>query len=299
MPPRETPTRRRRRLAAARGVTPLVSDFAHICRKHPDRIGIVCEGDSWFAYPRKWIAFGADINVVHHIEDQVTGTGKVNLLRLACNGDEAVDMLSGKQKENLARVFQRNAAHINLVLFSGGGNDIVGKRDMPALLRRHQPGFSAVDCIHLPRFERKLDAIMLAYEELVDLRDEYIPHAKIITHTYDIAQPRDKGAEFFWGLIKTRPWIHPYLVEKNIPPELHLGVVQHLLSSFQKRMLALGRQPGYAARIKVVKTQGTLRIGHGADWMNEIHPTEAGFKRITRKIYAAMKQAQPGLPAWD
>ena len=77
MPPRETPAQRRRRIAVRRGIVFLPSDFSHICRKRPHRIGVVAEGDSWFSYPRKWIVLGADINTIHHLEEKVENTDSV------------------------------------------------------------------------------------------------------------------------------------------------------------------------------------------------------------------------------
>ena len=154
MPPRETVTQKRRRNAVNRGVTIFSSDFSHMCKKKPHRIGIVAEGDSWFAYPRKWIAFGADINIIHHLEDKVANTNSVNLLRLASNGDEAVDMTSGKQFKKLYKVLKKNREHIRILLFSGGGNDIVGKDDMLPLLNEYSGNMSFLDCINLSRFEK-------------------------------------------------------------------------------------------------------------------------------------------------
>ncbi|MEP4890350.1 MAG: hypothetical protein ABJV04_10015 [Aliiglaciecola sp.] len=296
--PKETPIERRRRIAAHTGVTSLRTDFLHICKKHPDRIGIITEGDSWFAYPKKWIAFGGDINVIHHIENVVSRTDKVNLLRLASNGDEAVDMMSGQQKADLASVMEQTAKYVKLILFSGGGNDIVGKRDMPMLLNEYEEGFSAQDCIHAERFSRKVDAIILAFDQLIDLRDEYNPQATIITHTYDIAKPSEDGAEFFWGLIKTKPWIYPYLIEKNIPLELHLPIVEILLGTLKTRLQALASRPEHLNKLIVVNTQGILRPGNKSDWLNEIHPTESGFKKIAKPIYAQMKSLLPELPTF-
>ncbi len=110
MPPKESPARKRRRLAISRGVTSSATDFLWMCRRRPERIGIVAEGDSWFAYPRKWLALGADINIVHHVEDNILRTNTTNLLRLASNGDEAVAMMSGKQKERLDVAFRKGSA---------------------------------------------------------------------------------------------------------------------------------------------------------------------------------------------
>ncbi|MDF2180196.1 hypothetical protein P2G88_18225 [Aliiglaciecola sp. CAU 1673] len=298
MPQQESPVKRRRQHALRRGVTSLPMDFHYLCREKPERIGIVAEGDSWFAYPRKWIAMGADVNVLHHIEERVENTDKVNLLRLACNGDEAVQMLSGRQKETLVGVLEKSAAHIQLLLFSGGGNDIVGKRDMPALLNRYQNGFSAEQCINRTRFDMTLQAVMLAYQQLLALRQDIIPHASIITHTYDIAQPVDQGAEFFWGLIKTKPWIYPYLVEKQIPPTLHLDIVRILLGTFKDKLMQLAKSPQAQGQLKVVDTQGILRASNTDDWLNEIHPTTQGFRKITKPIYQQMRTLQPTLPPW-
>lgn len=297
--PRENTRQRRRRIASATGVTSFRTDFTYICKRHPQRLGIVTEGDSWFAYPRKWIAFGADINVVHHIEEVVQGTNTANLLRMACNGDEAINMMSGKQKEIFESVLKKNAAYIKLILFSGGGNDIVGKRDMLALLNTYEAGFSAQQCINSQQFENKLNAVMLAYEALVELRTRYTPDAKIVVHAYDIAKPSREGASFFWGLIKTKPWISPYLFERKIPEELHLPIVEILLGGFKEKLQAFTQLPQYINSIFMVDTQGILRPGNSDDWLNEIHPTEAGFKKITQPIYMKMKGLAPSLPDWQ
>jgi hypothetical protein len=296
--PRENARQRRRRIASATGVTNFRDDFNYICKRHPDRIGIVTEGDSWFAYPRKWIAFGADINVVHHVEEVIQGTDTANLLRMACNGDEAINMMSGKQKEIFEKVLIKNAPYIKLILFSGGGNDIVGKRDMLALLNTYEEGFSAQECINSQQFENKLNAVMLAFEALLELRNRHTPNAKIVVHSYDIAKPSNEGASFFWGLIKTKPWISPYLLERQIPEELHQEIVEILLGAFKDKLQAFTQLPQYINTIFMVNTQGTLRPGHKDDWLNEIHPTESGFKKVSKLIYKKMKEIEPTLPKW-
>lgn len=294
--PNETPIQRRRRLALSQGVTSFSTDFSFICKMKPERIGIVAEGDSWFAYPRKWIAFGADINIVHHLEDKVSGTNTVNLLRLASNGDEAVDMTSGKQFKKLHKILKKNKESVDILMFSGGGNDIVGKNDMLPLLNDYVDGYGYLDCINLPRLQQKLEAIVLAYRRVIALCEDIVPNAKIVTHTYDIAKPWDKGAEFFWGLIKTKPWVYPYMVRRNIPENLHLPVIEHMLKSFAQRIIALSQEQENSQRLIVIDTQGTLRPGSKQDWLNEIHPTSSGFKIIFNKIYTEMRVIQPNLP---
>jgi hypothetical protein len=297
--PRETAAKRRRRMAINSGVTSSSYDFRAMCKARPERVAIVAEGDSWFAYPRKWIAFGADTNIIHHVAHKLHGTDTANLIRLASNGDEAVDMTSGKQRQALYNLLKKNRQYIKLILFSGGGNDIVGKRDLLPLLHEYQPGMAAMDCINRPRFDRRITEIMLAYMRLLDLCMDIVPQAKVITHTYDIPQPEDQGAEFFWGLIKTQPWIYPYLQRRGIPQALHLPIIEYMLSTLGKKLKALASESDYRQRFVVVDTQQTLRPGHGSDWLNEIHPSEAGFKRVAKKIYAAMVKAEPSLPRWS
>ena len=284
----------RREIALHRGVTSNRGDFAWICRKSPKRIGIVAEGDSWFAYPQR--LSGGDANVVDHIAAQLTRRNKTNLLQLASIGDTAKEMLSGRQKDILESVLKKNADYVRLILFSGGGNDIVGESNLLPLLNKYQKGFKARDCIKEEALRKKLDEITQAYKTLIELRDQYVPTAKIVTHVYDIPQPRNQGAEFLLGLIEKGPWIYPALDEKCIPDDLHLSIAEVLLQSFRQRLLSL--QEESAGKIFVADTQGTLQPGNEDDWQDEIHPTGIGFRRIAKVIYRLMKTVEPGLPAW-
>ena len=88
---------------------------------------------------------------------------------------------------------------------------------------------------------------------------------------------------FLWGVTVTGPWIKPYLDEKGIPAELHLPLVKILLGRFRELALELATQNN---NFVVVDTQGTLDPNSRTDWLNEIHPTSKGFKRIAEKIYS-------------
>lgn len=280
-----------------RAVTNSPRNFKWLCANTTGRVGIVAEGDSWFAYPPRFIITGPNSNIIDHVADTVSGTGKANLLRLASNGDEAVNMIAGKQKHTLAKILQTNAAHIDIILFSGGGNDVVGKWDMERLLKPYQPDYSASDCVRHDRLKRKIKRITLAYQELLELRDEYCPNAVVVTHTYDKVKPSNRGARFLWGKTITGPWILPYLKGKGIPDNLGIGITDILLGAMKTALENLASKPVNAAGLKVVPTYGTLRPGHAQDWLNEIHPTPSGFKRITRLVYGEMRRIQPTLPS--
>lgn len=293
MPARNQPQERRKR-ALRRGVTSNRGDFAWICKKSPERIGIVAEGDSWFAYPQR--LFGGEANAVDHIAAQLTGRKKTNLLELASNGDTAKEMLSGKQKDILESVLKKNGDHVRLILFSGGGNDIIGERNLLPILNKYQKGFEARDCIKAETLQNELNDIARSYKTLIELRDQYAPSAKIVTHVYDVPQPRNQKAEFLLGLIEKGPWIYPSLEKRQIPEKLHLLITEVLLQSFRQRLLSI--QEESSGKILVADTQGTLQPGSEDDWQDEIHPTGIGFRRIARVIYRLMKKVEPSLPVW-
>ncbi|MGJ8653813.1 MAG: hypothetical protein ACSHX8_11105 [Opitutaceae bacterium] len=290
-------TDRQKRLIK-RGTTGSPKDFTWLCKNTDNRIGIVAEGDSWFAYPPKGLVFGKRANIIDWIASAVRRTKKANLLRLESNGDEAIAMVSGDQKHQLAELLEVNGSKIHFLLFSGGGNDVVGKWDMERLLNEYQPGFTAKDCINTTRFNRKLQRVSLAYQELIELCEDYSPTTRIITHTYDAVTPSKTGGTFLWGLIKTKPWIYPYLVKKNIPTNLHAKIADILLQALRDQLKVIANRPKNRGKFIVVDTYGTLRPGHGSDWINEIHPTSSGFKRITKLVYAKMRALENSLPAF-
>jgi hypothetical protein len=285
-----------RRKALKTGITCSRKDFKWLC-KNTNRVNMVGEGDSWFAYPRKNILIGKNANILDWVARSIRDKGSANLLRIPGNGDEAVEMLAGAQKRDLAETLRDGEDRIDLILFSGGGNDVVGKWDMDRLLNFFEGGFSASDCINSVRFKRKLLQIRLAYEELIELRDEYAPSAKIVTHTYDFLLPSKASARFA-GINVTGPWIYPYLMEKNIPETFHRAVVRHLLTEMKLMLQDLAALNKNQGKFFVVNTQGTLEPGNSRDWKDEMHPTSSGFKKISQKYYGQLKKLEPDLPAF-
>lgn len=257
---------------------------------------IVVEGDSWVAYPRKWILSGPSINLAHHLENQIEFTDTVNLLRISSNGDTAVGMTSGKQFADMEKMLQKNKKHITMMLFSAGGNDIVGESDLDPLIEDYTDQADFMDCIKTNAFNNKLDKIIEAYRNMIALWEQVVPNAKIITHTYDIAKPWSQGAHFFWGLYSSKSWVWPTMEKRNIPLEFRLPIIQYMLEAFAARLIALQSEASAQGRFFVVDTQGILAPGNTQEWLNEIHPTPKGFKRIFDEIYPVMRQLEPALP---
>ena len=287
------PQTRRERLRRARS-TRSIGDFKYMVRHFQGRANIVSEGDSWFDYPRRFIVGGKPANIMDHV--QRWAHGSANLLRLSSSGDEAVHMLADDQRHKLTKLLHDCAststlAPVDLLLFSGGGNDVAGAWDLPRFVKR---GNAPDTCIEWGRLRRKMSQIELALEELVDICREYSPTTVVVTHTYDRIFPSHQGAEFF-GVTWTRSWVKPYLEDAGIDEALHKDVADRLLETVRDSLLRLPTLQRLQGRLFVADTMGTLT--HPDDWLNEIHPKSRGFEKIARKFYAELRRRDARLPA--
>ncbi len=269
-------------------------EFAQMRRFFPARLNIVAEGDSWFAYPNKWFFDSKPANLVDHLS-KLTAK-KVNFYSGASNGDEAVDMVSGKQKHDLVGLLRwhkkgPNRKPVDLLLFSGGGNDIVGKNDFERFLKPYRNSYTTGrQCVNLQRLNRKIKQIGLAYQELLDIRDHYSPNTLVMTHTYDYPYPSNTGAEFLGGLIKTKAWMKRFMEDDNIPDHLQADVIKVFMDAMGDE---LKRVEAARQDIIVVDSRGTLT--GKKEWLNEIHPTSNGFKAIAKKMFRTIKVRFPAL----
>jgi hypothetical protein len=259
-----------------------------------DRITILSEGDSWFAYPPKWLFGSKPANLIDHIS--AFTRRKANFFSMASNGDEAVDMVSGKQKHELVFHLRRHQKikrikPIDLLLFSGGGNDIVGENDFERFLKRDCNRFStARSCINMDRLKRKAKQISLSYQELLDIRDHYSPDTVVMTHTYDYPFPSLVGGVFLGGLIKTKAWMKRFMDEQGVKENLQADVIKIFMDTMAVETLNIAsKRDGFI----VIDSRGTLE--DKKEWLNEIHPTAKGFKEIAEKMFDEMKRKFPEL----
>lgn len=251
----------------------LLKFFVPSIKAHKDWPVIISEGDSWFSFP-------IHPNIIDNLDEMANR--KISLLRLEKNGDKALRIIGGKQKDKLAKYLKRFP--VNALLFSGGGNDIVGE-DLRGLLKEKKPGMNWEDCIHKTAAKCRIEGIRGAYLELIQLRNENRPDCQIYVHTYDLAIPSGRGIKV-WK-IKIGPWMKPYLEERNIKDEDDQRRIIHwLLARFREMILEVAEQPN----VVLVDTQGTLTEN---EWNDEIHPTRPGFKKIATKFREQLKVQFP------
>jgi len=224
---------------------------------------IIAEGDSWFAYPKILLTGGG---VIDHLE-RLLG---VPILNLAHAGDESRFMLSLPQRRRL----ERELKTADVLLFSGGGNDLAGDQ-FCCWLNDNRDGDWA-NALDWERLDAALDFTLAMYDDLAQIRDTINPACLIVTHGYDFPAPSDKG------ILWLGPWLKPSLDFCGwTKPADQYHIVREVMEEFNRRLEA------WDAKNHVhVQTQGLLG---GRDWQNEIHPNRQGFEKIARLFARVLK----------
>ena len=141
--------------------------FDQLVTENPKAKKVLAEGDSQLAYPRKYIVAGSAANIV----DQLSKKRDLLIYSSASNGDEAVAMLSGDQKFSLLKRIQNN--QFDFLLFSGGGNDIVGRYDFDFLIKKMVSGMTWRDCINNERLVIKLICLPVVNRKQQSLNTDF------------------------------------------------------------------------------------------------------------------------------
>ena len=253
----------------------LIKYFHKSIKQHPSWPVLISEGDSWFSYPLR-------PNIINVLDTRAHR--RISLLRLERSGEELMTILSGKQKDKLRRQLKRYP--VQALLLSGGGNDIVERNLLPLLRVKEPAGRSWEWCIRKDRVKSRLLQLKLAYQELIDIRDDVNEECVIYTHGYDHAIPTGKGVKI--GPIKLGPWLKPYLDEFKITdPADQRNVIRWLIDRFNEMQIGLAAAN---PRVVFVDCRGTLS---DHDWHNELHPQAAGFRTVAARFAAKLDDQFP------
>jgi len=241
---------------------------------------VISEGDSWFSFPAHW-------NTIDHLDDLTNH--RMSLLRLEQSGDTLARMTTGTEREELQHLF--SIYPIDVLLFSGGGNDVVGP-ELQNLFNRVPDGGNWRDFIRQNAMDGQFDFIANRYHSLADLRDTERPNCWIFTHGYDYVRPSGKPTKYWlWPIpinVTVGPWIKNNLAKVNITTEPALTeVVHYLIDRFNETLLKVAAAHD---RYHHVDLRGMLGDN---DWSDELHPTRDGFRRIAQKFLAGLRDALP------
>lgn len=239
---------------------------------------ILAEGDSWFDYP----AFFRG-GIIPRLARRLG----VPILNLAKAGDEVRFMMGVEERTLLTRQLRDGCpagGPWDVLLFSGGGNDIVDN-PMALWIRDFDPAVPPAALVDGPRFTAALTLVKAGYEDLIALRDRLSPTTQLVFHGYDFAIPDGRGVCRLFG-----PWLKPTFDLRGFP-DIAAGqaVVRAMLLQFAAMLTALATRPG----VTFVNGQGTL-APQTASWDNELHPSAAGFDAFADLFAARLRALFPG-----
>jgi hypothetical protein len=241
-----------------------------------DPLQILAEGDSWFDYPVPFFGGGIIPRLEHRLG--------VPILNLAKAGDEVRYMLGVEERSVLVESLTNGSpagGPWDVLLFSGGGNDIVGN-PMALWVDDWNPAVPPVGHIKKPRFDAALELVRAGYEDLIALRDQLSPHTMLVFQGYDFALPDGRGICGFG------PWLKPTFDLRKFPT-LAAGqaVVKVMLQQFAAMLTSLS-----GPTVTFINGQGTLSPQPGS-WDNELHPEKAGFEKFADLFQAKLKVLFP------
>ena len=245
----------------------------------------MADGDSWFDYPLNGTIPGVSrTDIISQLPSLCAK--KPYILKLAHYGDTSTTELGLERTQKIvAALNDANNGKFDAILFSGGGNDVVGDPLVIWLNDAKEAGGNPAYGLNQTRFNGILGVIKSSLLDLIALRDEYLPKAPIFVHAYDLAIPSGIGAPCGIG-----PWLKPALdfcgwTDANEARQ----IVASALSQLGTLVGSIASNPDN--NVIYVETQGIL---NDADWDNELHPKPPGFKNIALKWREALAAKFPG-----
>jgi hypothetical protein len=238
---------------------------------------IFAEGDSWFDYPVPFFGGG----IIPRLEKRVG----VPILNLAKAGDEVRFMLGVEERTLLSEHLRKGCpagGPWDVLIFSGGGNDIVDN-PMALWVKDWDPTMPPAKHIHQQRFDTAVTLVRAGYEDVIALRDKLSPVTHLFFHNYDFAIPDGRG------ICHLGPWLKPTFDLRKFPTRAAAQeVVKTMLQQFATMLSSFATQP----KVTVINSQGTLPL-QTSSWHNELHPTRAGFEKFADVFYEQLKTLYP------
>jgi hypothetical protein len=237
---------------------------------------LIAEGDSWFDYPFHDILriledhYGYDIESVAHkgdrMEEMAYGAGQFEAL-----------------VRRIEKVLRRGIVP-RAVLLSGGGNDLAGVEF--GMILNHAssavPGLNGliVEGLINERLKTAYISILSGITEVCRLRiGNPVP---IVIHGYDYPVPDGRGFLGGGGILPG-PWLEPGFRSKGFSNmDMRIDMVKNLIDRFNEMLLEVSSLPAFP-HVTYIDVRGTLDLSgnYKEDWANEMHPSAAGFRKIT------------------
>jgi hypothetical protein len=248
---------------------------------HTSKPLVYAEGDSWLQFP----FLIAD--VIDHLDQDhlIYCTSKP--------GDTLQNMVfDARRKEyikELKKLLFDRRLPIKTFLFSGAGNDVVGKNEegeaaLARIVKPYDPSQTIAWHIATPTLVEKLAFIESAYIKVLnDIDDTFptsaFPDLKVVIHGYDYSPVR--------GVPNGDPNRPSYARDWTGEPLSQLGFPDNAVAS-QVVAALIDRLNELTARVCASFPRAVFADLRGSvpasQWADELHPTDAGFAAATDKL---------------
>jgi hypothetical protein len=259
-------------------------------------IKMIAEGDSWFDYPLQK-------DIIDHLRKLGFAISRRN--NMAKFGDTLENMVYGSEididekRRTVTNFGPRSldatvaSVHANkprFVLFSAGGNDIVG--DEIIFYLNHK--LSGKDPFRRELFENHVNGVMRpAIQTFIDRIVGADQEVHILMDGYDYPIPTGDMVNIA-GLIKSGPWILPSMGKKGITDRNEqVQIIRQLVDYFNAMLADLDRTN---SNFHYVRLLGMFP--NEKDWHNEIHLYKEGYARVAGR-YAEKVQEVLGYNPLD
>jgi hypothetical protein len=254
----------------------------------------LAQGDSWFS-------IGAlPPGLTSNILAELVLSPSMAVVNCARPGKELRLMVDTMQDSNFMRFLAGGnlAVEFDAIFVSGGGNDMIAAASMP-------PSADPVQRIFLTPVQRGgmqvpvtqylspngwkafSDHITHWFGSLVSSRDSGVNKNKpLFFHNYEYCRPRPAGAGLGFG-----PWLDTAMGTYSIPEGDRLALTNELMDRLS-RLLSdivaanIARDPNCNIFLIDTRTGAHLDLaaegstGESGDWINEIHPSYQGYRKI-------------------
>lgn len=216
------------------------------------KISIVAEGDSWFNYPT------ALKEVIDHLFDDFS------IFSVGYGGDWLANIYAEEEYLQAIRLYKPQ-----VLLLSGGGNDLVGGRRMLEVLRDYTPGDSGEDLIVKEVFDGIIEDFKVTYRAIFEKVFHEAPAIQIICHSYDYPYFEGKDKSWFGKPFRKRGI-------DNIVIQNEIG--KCLIDRFHTMIEEITAE---YPNVHYIDNRGLVPRNR---WKNELHPDEQGFKLVAEEF---------------
>jgi GDSL-like Lipase/Acylhydrolase family len=229
-------------------------------------VRIVEQGDSWHQYPL----------LLRDIVDVISD--RYPVYSLSAPGSTAAAMAADGE---LAQAVREHRPQV--VLLSGGGNDLFAQGGLQRLLVPYQAGRTGGGFIDWAAFGRLLSEVIGQIRRLIEGALAAWPETRVMIHGYDYLVPRENG-----------PRLGAPLAAFGIPLDVGARALRLIVDALNHALAALVAD--FRGRAVHVDLRGTIpwRAEH---WQDELHPKTPGFACLAACILQRIDTLFPAVAA--